>query len=194
MTFEKLTLDWALQKRLNVFLGALLILSLIALLALSVALARAERTVVLVPPEVTTTMEIRRGSADKDTLQAWGQFAAHALGNVTPANIDMTRTTLEPLLDASIYDEVIGRLEAEMDNIFKERRTVSFEPHSVAVDEVNGRVWVTGMSVVTSLVGAEVRHQRTFEVEMRISGYHPRITWIGTYEGAPRTAEIGERG
>jgi conjugal transfer pilus assembly protein TraE len=193
MMLPELVSTWRGQQRL--LFGSVVLLALMGLTiaAMSVALVRKEQLVVLVPPTLSEETALTRTGGSRDYMRAWGLFVAQALGNVTPGNIAHVRTTLEPLLSAGVYTAVVSRLESETTKIEQDRLSVRFEPQRVLVEEARNRVYVNGISVVETLVGATTRAQVTYEIEISVAGYRPRIDFVNTYEGEPRTAAWLER-
>jgi len=57
-------------------------------LVIAVALLRAERTVVLVPPVLEGQVSVARANASQEVKEAWALFVAELLGNVSPAGAE----------------------------------------------------------------------------------------------------------
>ena len=85
------------------------------------------------------------------------------------------------------------RLEAELDKVRRDQLSISFEPHRVLVEEDRDRVFVHGISTVRTPLGGEVRTARTYEMTVAVSNYAPRLTFLTTYDGEPRTAQVLRR-
>jgi conjugal transfer pilus assembly protein TraE len=181
------------QQRLLFLAVALSGLLALAIAAMAWALLDKERVVVLVPPQLAEETAISADGASEDYLRSWGMFVADRIGNVTPANVQYTRAALEPLLAPAIYDEVIARLETEIEKVRRDRLSRSFEPHQVLLEPARNRVFVNGLMVTGTLVGAQTRTTVTIEIEMTVRGYRPRIAYITSYEGQPRTREVLDR-
>jgi conjugal transfer pilus assembly protein TraE len=181
------------QQRLLFLAVGLSGLLAVALAAMAWALLDKERVVVLVPPQLSEETAVASDRASDDYLRSWGMFVADRIGNVTPANVQFTRAALEPLLSPSIYDDVVARLETEIEAVRRDRLSRSFEPHQVVLEPARNRVFVNGLMVTGTLVGAQTRATVTFEIEMTVRGYRPRIDFITSYEGQPRTRDVVER-
>lgn len=190
MKLEAFTLNYTTQHRLMLALFGVLAVMTIALAFMSVALVRREQIVVIAPPVIDAELAIGRTSGDVDYKRAWAMFVAETLGDITPANLEFMRAVMERFVDASIYREVISRLEQELDKVRRDQLAISFEPHRVLFEEARDRVFVHGISTVRSPLGGEVRTARTFEMTIGVSNYQPRLTYLTTYEGAPRTAQV----
>lgn len=189
--------------RLSAFIGShrmvlrLLVASLM-LLALMTAtvgflawsLGARDEIVVLVPPKLGHETRIAEAQADADYKRSWALFVAQQLGSVTPANAKFLRPTLGPLLSAGIYTDVMVRLESELEKVRRDRLTLWFEPREVIFEEPRNRVFVHGLAVTRTLVGAESRDPVTYEMQIAIENFRPRIDFLNTYRGKPRTAEV----
>lgn len=181
------------QQRLLFLAVGLSGLLAVAIAAMAYALLDKERVVVLVPPQLAEETAVAQDRASDDYLRSWGMFVADRIGNVTPANVRFTRAALEPLLAPAIYSEVIARLETEIEKVRTDRLSRSFEPHQVILEPARDRVFVNGLMVTGTLLGAQTRQSVTFEIEMTVRGYRPRIEFITSYEGKPRTQDVVER-
>lgn len=190
MRLETFNLNYTTQHRLMLALFGVLAVMTVALAFMSVALVRREQIVVIAPPVIDAELAIGRSSGDVDYKRAWAMFVAETLGDITPANLAFMREVMERFVDASIYREVIARLEQELDKVRRDQLAISFEPHRVLFEEERDRVFVHGISTVRSPLGGEVRSTRTFEMTIGVSNYQPRLTFLTTYEGAPRTAQV----
>jgi conjugal transfer pilus assembly protein TraE len=190
VTFADFIRTWRGQQL--VMMGALALSAVLglAVFGMVTVVKSREQIVVLVPPDLEGEASVTRSGASADYKRAWALFTAQVLGNITPANVGHLRQVLEPLLDARIYSEVIARLEAETDKVRRDRLSVRFEPRRVLVEEARDRVFVNGLSVVETLVGDTQRREMTYEMVISVRGYRPRIDFLNTYEGEPRTAAV----
>ncbi|SEA87071.1 TraE/TraK family type IV conjugative transfer system protein [Rubrimonas cliftonensis] len=190
MKLSAFSLTYEAQHRVLIVLFGVLVVMTVALATMGISLVRREQIVVVAPPVLDREMAIGRSSADIDYKRAWAVFVAETLGDITPANLAFMRETVERLVDASIYREVTDRLEAELDKVRRDQLSISFLPHRVLVEEDRDRVFVHGISTVRTPLGGEVRTARTFEMTIAVSNYAPRLTFLTTYAGDPRTADV----
>lgn len=189
MNLRALTLGYHAQGRLLTVMLAVLAVMTLALATMGVALVRREQIVVIAPPVLDAEVTLGRSSADIGYKRAWALFVAETLGDITPANLTFMRETVERLVDASIYRDVVNRLEAELDKVRRDNLTIAFEPHRILVEQDRDRIFVHGISTVRSALGGVERAARTFEMTIAVSNYAPRLTYLTTYPGEPRTAE-----
>ena len=66
-----------------------------------------ETTVVMQPWTLTQTAQLENKAASRSYKEAWALAIAEMLGNLTPNNVDFVVDRLRPLLDPSIYNEVV---------------------------------------------------------------------------------------
>jgi conjugal transfer pilus assembly protein TraE len=190
MNLAAFSLTYTSQHRLLMALFAVLAVMTVALASMGVALVRREQIVVVVPPVVDEELAVGRHSGDLAYKRAWAMFVAETLGDITPANLTFMRDVMERFVDASIYREAMDRLEGELDKVRRDQLAISFEPHRVLYEEERDRVFVHGVSTMRSPLGGEVRAARTFEMAIGVVNYHPRLTFLTTYDGPPRTAAL----
>jgi conjugal transfer pilus assembly protein TraE len=158
----------------------------------SAYLMERERIVVLVPPALQGEAVIGKKAADTPYHTAWAHLLAQMLGNVTPANADFLKARLEPLLDPAIFGAVNQALEQQLDQIRRDRVTLSFLPKKVVHEPESGKTFVTGLSEITGLGGATTRSVRTYEITLEIQDYRVMVKHLATYEGDPRTLDQPE--
>jgi conjugal transfer pilus assembly protein TraE len=153
-----------------------------------------ERTVVLVPPDITETVEIARGHASREAQEAWALHVAQLLGNVTPETAPYLADLLGPLLGGNIRDDVLQVLEEQVQEITRERLEMRFHPREIAYEETHGRVYITG-NHVTRGPGVERAHEqiRTYEVRVDHRQYRPLITFLDVYPGVPKLPSAREK-
>jgi conjugal transfer pilus assembly protein TraE len=184
------SLTYTAQHRLVLALLGVLAVMTVAMASMGVALVRREQIVVLAPPAMDEEMAVGRSTGDLAYKRAWALFVAETLGDITPANLAFMRDVMERFVDAAIWRDVVDRLEAELEKVRRDQLSMSFEPHRVVYEEDRDRLFVHGLSTIRTPLGGEVRSARTFEMEIAVSNYHPRLTFLTTYEGAPRTASV----
>ena len=99
-------------------------------LVIAVALLRAERTVVLVPPVLEGQVSVARANASQEVKEAWALFVAELLGNVSPTGAEFLEKALDPLLAPSLRRPVLEVMDQQVREIQRER--VSMTPSSRA--------------------------------------------------------------
>ena len=148
----------------------------------------------VIPPTMTEQGWIDSNSASDEYTEAWALYVATVVGNVNPSTAGMIRTTLEPLLDNSIYQDVINVVEDQVNQIRQDRVVIKFEPKEVLRERQNlNKFFVVGRSVMTGPNGRPKRSNITYEIEMKIQNYKPTITFLSTYSGRPKTEDVVRR-
>lgn len=153
-----------------------------------VALGRGATVSVSVPPGLNESITVSRGDGDLDYQQAWGYFLATLLGNVTPANADVVKKAIEPLLAPAIYRDAVRVLTEQVEAIKRDRVAMRFEARQVKFEVSSGKVFVEGFSVVSGAAGKEERNPRTYEFLIKVKNYRPIIEHIDNYLGTARTS------
>jgi conjugal transfer pilus assembly protein TraE len=154
-----------------------------------IALARADRTVVLVPPILEGQVNIAREHASRAVKEAWAVHVAELLGNVGADSADFIRTALEPLLAPALRTAVLEVIAGQVDAIKRERVSMHFSPTALGYDEASDTFFVTGMQVSAGPGAEPVRRQRTYEVRVGFRHYRPVIGHLDVYAGGPRNQD-----
>ena len=186
MDYQTLTRTWRGINRENRFHRIAVALLLATNLLTLLALVRADRTVVLVPPILEGQVNVARDSASREVKEAWAVYVAELLGNVGAGSADFIQRTLEPLLAPALRREVLQVIGAQVEAIKRERVSMSFSPSGLSYEEDSDTFYVTGMQVSSGPAAQPVRHQRTFEVRVGFRHYRPVITHLDVYPGSPR--------
>lgn len=165
-----------------------------AVIAMSIAVITKKDVVTIVPPTLVERAWVDSGSAAQAYTESWALYVAQTLGNVTPGTSDMVRKSIEPLLDASIYQSVVNSIEKQVQDFRRDRVTLRFEPKKVVRERDNEEVFfVTGRSVMEGPTGEKKSEDRTYEISIKIKNYQPKIVALSTYQGGPRTSDVVER-
>ena len=170
MKFDVFLKSWQgtqLENRWQRFLIAVLVLSN---LLLAVAAFSRNTVVAIQPPTLSETAEVSRNQATQPYLESWGLYLAELMGNVTPGNVSFIRVAIEPLLSPAVYQQVVDALDIQARHVF-----------------------VTGYSLVSGPSGDEQRQTRTYEFDIDIEQYRPKLSWMDTYEGQARTKRVREK-
>ncbi|MFE8032870.1 TraE/TraK family type IV conjugative transfer system protein [Thiohalocapsa marina] len=187
MDMRTLTQTWrgiTLENRFHRIAVALLLLTnLLTLLAL----VRADRTVVLVPPILEGQVNVARDSASREVKESWAVYVAELLGNVGAGSADFIQSALEPLLAPPLRREVIDVIGEQVEAIKRERVSMHFSPNALHHDAQSDTFFVTGLQVSAGPASKPVRQQRTFEVRVAFRHYRPVITHLDVYPGSPRS-------
>ncbi len=112
------------------------------------------------------------------------------MGNVTPADVSFIRVAIEPLLSPAVYQQVVDALKIQARQIREDRVTLKFQPRQVEYEYETGHVFVTGYSLVSGPSGDEQRQTRTYEFDIDIEQYRPKLSWMDTYEGKQERSEF----
>ncbi len=167
--------------RLSIFLCLLAIVILLFLL-----ISRNE-IVVITPYTQSGDAWVGKENASQSYKEAWGLFFAQELGNVTPANVDFLKDRIGPLLSSGVYKDFMGILGIQAQQIKEDRVVLRFEPSSVEYEKETDRVFVTGRLYTRGFSDKESSEERTYEFQITIGNYAPRLLWMDIYRGLPRT-------
>lgn len=170
--------------------------SRIAIIALAVAVAllafvaiNQKTAVVVMPPTMTEEGEIIAKEASESFHEGWSHHVARTIGNVSTGNASFVKSTIEPLLAPSIYEDTLVVIERQLDEIRRDQVAYSFEPREVVYDTETNRTWVSGLQFLHQGSDETQRFNRTYEMEWEFQNYRPLLTHIETYEGGPRFPE-----
>ena len=164
------------------------------LIVQSVGNMRRDDVITIVPPTMAEQGWLSRSESSSTYSEAWVLYVAMMLGNVTPSNATIVKDAIGPILSPEIYQDAMKALDDQIFLIRQDRVSLTFEPEKVLQDALNpSRYYVTGRSVSEGPTGDKVRNNRTYEVEFSVTNYRPRIDWIATYSGAPRTPDVIQR-
>lgn len=166
---------------------------LIPLIILAFKSLSTETVVTIQPMTLTEEAWVSRSKASASYHEAWGLFLAQLVGNTTPDTTDFLKERIGPLLSPSIYQEVLTAIDQQSASIKQDRVSMSFRPRSVLYESSSGRVFVYGESQLIDVSGNTEKKEATYEFELSIDRYMPRIVDIKTYEGKPRTTGVMEK-
>ncbi|MCU0836828.1 MAG: type IV conjugative transfer system protein TraE [Chromatiaceae bacterium] len=155
----------------------------------AVALLRAERTVVLVPPLLEGQVSVARAAASQEVKEAWALFVAELLGNVSPAGAEFLEKALDPLLAPSLRRSVLEVLAEQVREIQRERVSMRFTVRELLYDPASDTVFVTGIQTTTGPGGKPVARPRTYEVVVGFQNYRPVIRHLDVYPEEPRLGD-----
>jgi conjugal transfer pilus assembly protein TraE len=190
MRFTSAMANWSASQRAVKILLAALACESVALVAVSYAVLRVERTIVMVAPDGGRQDEVSQSKATRTYLEQWAFYLANTFGNVTPDNVNFIKDRIGPILCPAIYNDTMVALSDQAGTVTRERVAISFEPHSVLFEEGSGKTFVNGLAVSRPVMGGENRYQRTFEFELRVSHYRVELCGLRSYEGSPRTEQV----
>lgn len=153
-----------------------------------------DQVVTVIPPTLIEQSWVSTASAGEEYTSAWAMYIAMLLGNVTPSNANMVKEAIGPILDSSIYQNVMEVLDHQIFLIRQDRVSLNFEAQKVIRDNANpNKFFVVGRSVSEGPIGDKKRQERTYELELKIRNYRPLVSWINTYSGEARTQELLDR-
>lgn len=170
----------------NRFHRGMLLLCIAIIFVLAFVAAEKEQRVILQPVTLSKTAWVDQQNASINYFESWGTYLALLMGNIHPGNLNYIRERLEPLLDSGIYNEVVVRFNEEAQNIKENGATFNFEPRRTVYDRELGRVFVNGFSYVKGPISRPQRVERTYEYQLQVDNYLPKIVFMDTYEGQPR--------
>lgn len=163
---------------------------------LSATLMSRSQVVTIVPPNLTQTAWLDKNAASAPYMRAWAVYVAQSLGNANPASVDMVKDAIGPFLDASIYTEMMKRIDDQIDQIKRDRISLYFTPNRVITDPVApGVFFVEGNQGLEGITGTPIIKPMTFQVNVDIKGYRPVITFVSISQGrAVLPSEAAKRG
>jgi len=151
-----------------------------------VTASRREVAVVLTPPTLNEPVQVARRQADAGYKMTWGLFFAQLLGNVTPGTADLILPALEPLLAPAIYQPVRDAIAEQLAAFTREQLTTRFEPRHSRYDVASDTVYVTGVLITSGVSSTPQRSERTYELQIAVDDYRPRLMRISVNAGPPR--------
>lgn len=189
MKLNQFTENWNRMK-VEKYWSRIAIVSLAgALFIMAFLVSNQKVPVVVMPPDMSKQGEIIEDQATQSFHEAWSHHFARTIGNVSPGNADFVRSSVEPLLAPSIYDQTLVVIERQLDEIERDQVAYTFEPREVIYDEQTQRTYVTGLHFLHQGSDETQRVNRTYEMEWRFENYRPLLEHIETYEGGPRFPE-----
>ncbi|MEW5511846.1 TraE/TraK family type IV conjugative transfer system protein [Pseudomonas asiatica] len=178
----------------NKFLRMILVGSLVTNFILVIFLGSKDTVVSMTPPTLAESAWVNKNEASGEFTEAWALYVANTVGNVTPGTASMIRKTLEPLLDPSIYQDVVNKIESQVQEIRRDRVITTFEARQILRERNNpNKFFIVGRSFMQGPNGKPEPSNTTYEVDLQVRNYRPVITYLTTYEGKPRTEESTRR-
>ena len=149
-------------------LAALLCLSLLANLALSIGLASVERMTVLVPAVAGPAWEVGGGSAGQRYLEDMGRTVAVTLLTLTPENAEHAREAAARLSHASARGAIGAWVTAEAGRMARRDLSTAFYPGRIEADP--GRLTVVVGGELATWVGREPvsRERKRYRLSFRV--------------------------
>ena len=166
-------------------LAALLGLSLIANLALSVGLSSVERMAVLIPAVTGPSWEVGGSRAGRRYLEDMARTVAVTLLTLTPENAEHVREAAARLSHASARGAIGSWVAAEAGRMERRDLATAFYPERIEADTESLTVMVAGE--LAAWIGREPvsREQKLYRLAFRVDG--GRIALL-------RFEELEERG
>lgn len=156
-------------------------------LILGYALVSKTQPITIVPPNLTETAWLDEKAASSSYMKAWALYIADSLGNANPASLDLLKKSIGPFLDASIYTKVMNAMDDQIDQIKRDRITLSFNPIGVVTDPLAvGTFYVSGNQTLEGITGKPVTTPVYYEISANVKGYRPIITFIEIKRGQPQ--------
>lgn len=184
--------SWGFVQAENRLHRYLLIGLLVTNVVTAFAALRTERTVIMIPPNLTEKVEISRQDASAKTFEAWGLFLAQLLGNVTPNTLDFVADSVSPLLSSQIHRETVNAMHDQINALKIDKISTTFTPNQVYYEQDTNKVFVTGQLTTKGPNDKPEAAYRTYEFQIAIVNYNPVVTDLNVYQGEPRTKEYLE--
>lgn len=168
----------------NTTLKLVLVVSIICIGILSTTLMNRSQIVTIVPPNLTETTWLDEKTAGQPYMQAWAIYLANSMGNATPESVDMLKKSIGPFLDAGIYTQVMKRIDDQIDQIKRDRISLSFTPTRVYHDpKAPDTYFVEGSQGLEGITGNPIVKSVTFQMSIDVKGYRPVLTFINIKQG-----------
>ena len=168
----------------NFTLKLLLLVSVLSIAILAGAIMARSQVVAIVPPNLTETSWLDKNAASAPYMRAWAVYIAQSMGNANPTTVDMLKDSIGPFLDASIYTQVMKRIDDQIDQIKRDRISLYFTPLRVISDPMSpGAFFVEGNQGLEGITGKPVIKLVTFQINIDIKGYRPVVTFINIKQG-----------
>ncbi|WP_427501819.1 TraE/TraK family type IV conjugative transfer system protein (plasmid) [Methylomonas sp. MED-D] len=184
--------SWGFVQAENRLHRYLLIGLLVTNVVTAFAALRTERTVIMIPPNLTEKVEISRQDASAKTFEAWGLFLAQLLGNVTPNTLDFVADSVSPLLSSQIHRETVNAMHDQINALKIDKISTTFTPNQVYYEQDTHKVFVTGQLTTKGPNDKPEVAYRTYEFQIAIVNYNPVVTDLNVYQGEPKTKEYLE--
>ena len=159
---------------------------ILANLVLGYALLAKTQPITIIPPNLTETAWLDEKAASSSYMKAWALYIADSFGNANPATLDLLKNSIGPFLDASIYTKVMKAMDDQIDQIKRDRISLSFNPVGVITDPLAvGTFYVTGNQTLEGITGKPSTTPVYYEITVNVKGYRPIITFIEIKSGKP---------
>jgi conjugal transfer pilus assembly protein TraE len=181
MLFSRFKKSYSSTIKENNFLKIALVILVLANLWLISIVSHKKPVTILVPPTLSDKVEVKYNSATEEYKKSWGLFFATLLGNVTPKNIKFIADSIGSFLEPDIYQEVMEGLYKQAREIKSKELSISFHPKSVIYDKEKDIVFIKGSSVVKGTYGKPQTFPKTWEMQIKIKNYQPKLSYITSY-------------
>lgn len=172
MKLEWLRADLASTRRASALLAALLLLSMLATVLLTVLVWRqsGRERVVLVPPTLHKTFWVDGERASAEYLEQMAYFLAQLTLNVTPQNVEHQGQVLLRYASPEAYGELRTALTATAARIKRDGASTVFSAQDLLVDEPGQRVGIRGMLTTFISDRRVAQTVRGYQVELQYAG------------------------
>lgn len=178
----------------NKFMRIALTALVILLFAQHCSNSSKDEIITIIPPTLAEKSWVSETQASAEYVESWAMYVSMLLGNVNPANADIAKESIGKLLAPEIYQDIMTVMDDQIHKIRQDRVSMTFEPEKILRDAVQPELfYVTGRSITEGPTGDKTRVNRTYEIKVGMFNYRPRVTWIQTYSGSPRTPDIVEK-
>lgn len=170
---DRLRVDLSRARKLSVFLGFCLVLSLLTIWKVS-----GNHVTTIVPPEIKQSFWISHNKVSASYLEEMGSYVIQLSENYTPKNIDYKHNSLLKRVDPSSYSALKLQLEEKAEHVKRNDISSVFHESGVVIDEAKMIVHVRGH--ITMTVGKEVKDPvpATIAVHFGYTGGHISVKSI----------------
>ena len=185
MEMKKFQQSWgSIRFENHVHRIALPILAL-ALLAMTFTHITAKPIVVVQPPNMSEEVRVAAERANDAFKRGYGTYVASILGNLHTGNTSFLLASIEHMLSPRVYTDIREKILENLERIEQERLSVSFSAQEVTYWSDTNRIVVFGVRQTKGRSDSTIEEPVTYEMEIEIQNYMPRVTWLKSYQGKP---------
>lgn len=189
MQFQKLKQTWGDMNTENLVFRITTPLMALALVIAVIAVVTKSETVVIQPPNMSEEARIAVDDANAGFRKSYGLYVASLLGNVQPGSAEFLLATSEHLFHPSVYQQLRQKLTEQIRAIEENDMSTHFMPRNITYWEDTKRVVVFGKRVTQGRGEETSAEEVTYELEIEIDNYIPKVTYIDIYPGSPERDE-----
>lgn len=185
MDMKKLQQTWSsIRFENHVHRVALPILA-IAVLAMAYTHITAKPVVIVQPPNMSEEVQLAADKANTAFKKGYGTYVASILGNLHTGNTSFLLASIEHMLSPHVYTDIREKILENLERIEEDRLSVSFSAQEVTYWADTNRIVVFGLRETRGRSDSTIEESVTYEMEIEIQNYMPRVTWLKQYTGRP---------